>query len=275
MSITIVVDDLGISPGVNAAVAKVLPAEAPLRASLLVNGGYVEDALHIIREAPDLPIGLHLNLTYGRPLLRPHLVPLLVDRHGIFKRSTLGYAMDLVRKGYPDLRHQIRLEVEAQLARAKDVGIRWSHVDSHEHVHCVPAIWEILMDARGRHEIGRIRIIRESVTTTFCVTRDFGVLSPRGLMRHLFLRFIGPRSWQAESRYFLSLLLSGRLEHVRLASLNALAQKVEVEIMLHPGNSEIDSEIDFRDQRVARHLKDPSRDGERHLLVDLIRFLRE
>lgn len=104
-------------------------------------------------DAPRIPgrVGLHLQLTDGRPLTESDLVPSLVDRDGLFPRrpSTL---MRLRAD-------EVLLEWRNQLASLRALGIEPSHIDSHHHVHVLPGAREAYVQlaretvprARGGH----------------------------------------------------------------------------------------------------------------------------
>ena len=102
--------------------------------TLMVNMPGTEEAVEVARQHPNLGVGLHFNLTEGRPLTD---VPSLVDSDGRFLLRG-----DLLRRG---LRRAIdpadvRREFVAQLKRIHDLGIAPTHVDSHQHVHMAPWI---------------------------------------------------------------------------------------------------------------------------------------
>jgi predicted glycoside hydrolase/deacetylase ChbG (UPF0249 family) len=94
----------------------------------------------LAREFPRLGLGLHLNLTFGPPILPPGRVPSLVDDGGRFVR-------DPARVRTAGAPAEIRAEWAAQAERFETIfGRRPTHLDSHHHVHRHPRILEMALD---------------------------------------------------------------------------------------------------------------------------------
>jgi predicted glycoside hydrolase/deacetylase ChbG (UPF0249 family) len=143
MSLSLIVnaDDFGLTSGVNRAVLACHLAGAVTSATLMVNMEGAEEAAAIARAHPSLGIGLHFNLTAGRPLAPAHSVPTLTDHSGrlltraqLLRRVFLGTMPS----------EEIEIELLAQLARLKALGIQPTHIDSHQHVHALPPIFKIV-----------------------------------------------------------------------------------------------------------------------------------
>jgi predicted glycoside hydrolase/deacetylase ChbG (UPF0249 family) len=77
---------------------------------------------------PRLPIGLHLNLTIGRPVLPPSQIPNLVTADGRF----LPHEELLPRLPSIPL-EQIRAELNAQASLLNECGLAFDHIDCHQH----------------------------------------------------------------------------------------------------------------------------------------------
>jgi predicted glycoside hydrolase/deacetylase ChbG (UPF0249 family) len=87
-----------------------------------------------------IPVGLHFNLTDGRPVSRPEDVPSLVDSNGHFYRKFRFYRRLLARR----FRAQdIRRELKAQLLKCLESGLALDHYDGHHHVHALRGIASI------------------------------------------------------------------------------------------------------------------------------------
>lgn len=153
--VVFVADDLGISAGVNEGIAAAARAGLVREASLCVTGSAVEDGVRIANQL-GIGIGLHLSFTLGRSLTGP--IRGLTDAHGQF--GGLGRAL---------LRCQLRLvdraavarEIDAQLARLRDLGVRPTHANGHHHSHCWPVLRELCAEAFARHGIVWTRLPAE------------------------------------------------------------------------------------------------------------------
>jgi len=84
------------------------------------------------RWAPKIPghIGAHLQLTSGAPVLPPERVPSLVHDGGQFPA---------VRKQVRAKTEEILFEWRAQIELLLGAGIEPTHLDSHHHIHRLPA----------------------------------------------------------------------------------------------------------------------------------------
>jgi predicted glycoside hydrolase/deacetylase ChbG (UPF0249 family) len=90
--------------------------------------------------APRLGLGLHFNLTWGRPVSGAEVVPSLVDAEGRFGRDFRA----LQDRARPD---DVRRECEAQIeAFARRFGRPPTHLDSHHHVHRLPQVMDAVVD---------------------------------------------------------------------------------------------------------------------------------
>ncbi len=127
-------DDLGLSPGVNAGIMEAHRGGIVTSASLMANLPGAAPAVALARENPGLGIGLHLNLTAGRPLMS---CPTLTGAGGRF----LPISMLLVRLAVlPGARREAWAELGAQAERLCSLGVRPDHLDSHHHFHLFPPL---------------------------------------------------------------------------------------------------------------------------------------
>lgn len=101
-------------------------------------------------EAPQLAIGVHLNLTHGQPVLPPEQLPGLVSSKGAFRPYPELCAA--VGEVSPDA---IRSEWEAQIQAVQNSGARVDHLDSHHFVaELTPGLWEIYLDLARQYRLG-------------------------------------------------------------------------------------------------------------------------
>jgi len=140
-------DDLGICRATNLAIAAAHRHGILTSASLMVNMPAVGHAVdEILGHHPRLGVGLHLCLTSGRPILRPHRVPLLVDMWGDFRHSFVSLLRLLRSRRGGDARRQIADELWAQADCARRLGVAVDHVNGHQHVHMLPGVIETAAD---------------------------------------------------------------------------------------------------------------------------------
>ncbi|HAQ23778.1 MAG TPA: hypothetical protein DCR10_09530 [Acidimicrobiaceae bacterium] len=146
-------DDFGLCNDVTQGILDAHLNEQVSSTTLMVNMQATEQAVEIAHSHPRLGVGLHFNLTEGRPLTS---VPSLVDESGQFLlrgellRRCLRRAID------PG---DIRREFEAQLTRIHEHGIVPTHIDSHQHVHMAPWVFRAMAPVLDS-QVSRMRLVR-------------------------------------------------------------------------------------------------------------------
>lgn len=135
-------DDFGLSPCENAVILGAFQAGVISSATAMANMPAFEAAC-VMAQHPLLKdrIGLHFNLTYGRPLSQSILGRRnFCDSHGVFDLNLSRHRLWLSRGD----RDAVLEELNAQWQRCVDNGVRPSHIDSHQHVHNIWPIGEIV-----------------------------------------------------------------------------------------------------------------------------------
>jgi chitin disaccharide deacetylase len=124
-------DDVGETHSVNAATFAALEKGYVNSASLMVPCPWFPEAADFARTHPQADLGLHLTLTSERiyyrwgPVAAKDLVSSLVDANGYFHHD-----WDQHPRIDPD---QVERELRAQIERALAMGVRPTHLDSHQY----------------------------------------------------------------------------------------------------------------------------------------------
>lgn len=151
MLVLVHADDLGMSPAVNEAIFGAF-AEGILRScSVMATGPAFQPA--VAERPPGLDVGVHLDLT-GFPALSG--APVLEALRGDVAARPEQAKAALIRLAQA---HMAVVEAEwvGQVERVRAAGIHPSHLDSHQHVHWLPAYWPILRAVARRTGIRRVR----------------------------------------------------------------------------------------------------------------------
>jgi predicted glycoside hydrolase/deacetylase ChbG (UPF0249 family) len=237
----VVADDLGLTPGVNAGIADAFRRGIVTSASLLANTAHFSATVTLARELPGLKVGLHLTLVGGAPVLPPGRIPSLVSRGGRFReswRSLLpAWAAGRIRA------KEVEAEWRAQIARAADAGIRPAHLDSHQHLHLLPALWRIALGLAREFRIPRIRLPRESGSP------PPGTPVSRRLVRAALARISPPAPRGGEiacSDHFFGIIETGRLDLPRLLGVLRRIPEGWSELVAHPGHPDAELLRDYR-----------------------------
>jgi predicted glycoside hydrolase/deacetylase ChbG (UPF0249 family) len=124
-------DDLGMTHSVNVASIKGLETGLVTSASIMVPCPWFPEMAEYAKAHPDRDLGLHLTLTSERvfyrwgPVAPRDKVPSLVDANGYFHLN------------WTETTHidagEVELELRAQIERAMAMGVRPTHLDSHQY----------------------------------------------------------------------------------------------------------------------------------------------
>jgi len=159
-------DDLGETHAVNAAAMKALQGGTINSASLMVPCPWFPEMADYAKSHPDADLGLHLTLTSERvyyrwgPAASADKVPSLVDENGYFHHDW--------EHGEHAKPKEVELELRAQIERALAMGVRPTHLDSHQ--------YRLIMSGKELFEV-MLRVAHEYKLPVF-VNRDWFAAYP-------------------------------------------------------------------------------------------------
>jgi len=141
-------DDFGLTPGVTRGILDAHLNGIVTSTSAMMNSPHVSESLaQAIKVAPNLGMGVHLVLTWGKPLLKPEKVPTLVDDSGNFYRfpRISGHLGDF---NLNDVRNEWQAQVEAFIT----TGRKPDHLDSHHHIsYRDPKLFTVMLDLAQKY----------------------------------------------------------------------------------------------------------------------------
>jgi len=215
-------DDFGISKAVNYAIMAAMDSSICTDTTFLANFDESENAarLAISMNRADR-VGIHLNLTEGRPLSsKIKNEPRFCNREGYFHNKKLKRIVQLSKSE----KIAVLEELTSQIRLSRKLGIPISHADSHNHVHEEPGLGLLIMDILRNEKIPYLRLANNIGETSF-VNKIY-----RGAY-NLILGFKG----LTVTEYFGS--VSNLNDYTKRIDENAV-----VELMIHPGRI-IDNQI--------------------------------
>jgi chitin disaccharide deacetylase len=143
-------DDFGLAPAVNQGILDAYLAGSVTSTTLLVNAQFSVAAADLARAHPGLAVGLHFNLTLGAPICDPQAIATLVDAEGRFHpRKVLARRLLLGRVR----RDHVDRELAAQFERLHAFGVASSHVDSHQHIHGFPLVFDSVASLSAQYRL--------------------------------------------------------------------------------------------------------------------------
>lgn len=151
-------DDFGRHAEINRAVEEGLVHGCLRSATVMPGGAAFAGAIDIARRHEELGLGVHFTLVDGHPILPPEEIPSLVGSEGDFLPDHTALLKRYL-KGGVNL-EEVRRELAAQLQKIEATGVSLSHVDSHQHMHTLPGIIDIVLDLAARAGIRAVRTPR-------------------------------------------------------------------------------------------------------------------
>ena len=140
---------------------------------------YFDQVLILWKEDPELDLGIHLTLTceWGNkypwtPVLSQEDVPSLYSPEGIMWR-------DLNELFQHASRNDIRLELEAQICKIFDAGLKPSHLDHHMDFYYNPVLFSDVMELSRKYHLP-MRVWRRRRYSLPFVKNNFGKLRRMG-----------------------------------------------------------------------------------------------
>jgi len=145
-------DDFGLSKGQNYGIIEACRRGVVTSTTALVNGDAVEHAAQLSHEVPALGVGMHFVLTLGMPLS---------PMPGLARDGQLGkWIWEQAEQGTLPL-EEITRELDCQFNRFVDLfGREPTHIDSHHHVHMIPALFPSMAEFAQRKGVA-MRVDRE------------------------------------------------------------------------------------------------------------------
>lgn len=141
-------DDFGLHESVNKAIENCFRFGSVNSTSVMANGRALNTELLLQLCAGGLQAGAHITWV-NEPWLTQDTY--IHSWRELLKRIALGGAAFI---------ESMKHEAEAQVALLVKHNIPLSHIDSHQHVHHLPPLWQILKELQLKYHIPRIRVAR-------------------------------------------------------------------------------------------------------------------
>jgi chitin disaccharide deacetylase len=149
-------DDLGMTAGVTRGILRSMSDGIVSSTNLMVNMPAAADAARLAVQS-SLDVGIHLNLTTGRPVLPPSEVRSLVDANGVFHahrefvQRLLSWRISM---------RDVEREFAAQVEGALRMGVEPTHLNTHHHLHLWLPVAGAMIRVGRRYGVGKTRTTR-------------------------------------------------------------------------------------------------------------------
>jgi predicted glycoside hydrolase/deacetylase ChbG (UPF0249 family) len=254
-------DDFGLCARVDAGIVQAHRAGIVTAASLSPVGRAFGSAAAHCRALPALDVGVHLTLVAERPLRAGGST--LTGDDGRFPAGAGAFLRRWLAGGIR--REDLRAEMAAQIERVLSHGVRVTHLDSHQHVHALPGIYDLTHELADRYRIPFVRAPFEELRGNLaCAGRGLPRFLGAAALRACWAaaRLARPVRQALRPPLFLGFLDGGRLDSRRLMRLVAALRPGRVyELMCHPGFAPQAEEIrgwNYRHEAELAALTDPA-----------------
>ncbi len=155
-------DDVGLHPGMTRGALAAHDGGIVTAVSVAANGRAFEDAVDRLRDRSGLnglDVGIHLVLVEERPLAPPDEVRSLLGPNGAFLPGFRAFATRYFLGGVDSV--QVETELRRQIERLLATGLRVVHANSHQHLHVLPKVFEVVLRLTAEHGIPYVRLPNE------------------------------------------------------------------------------------------------------------------
>lgn len=245
-------DDLGISEGITRGILKGCDSHVLSSVSIVPNGFAFEYAIEEVKKRPYLRLSTHLNFLEGFPVSEPKEIHLLVDKNGKFCHSFVGLWMKYNQSSFAGkniLKQQVKTEIKAQIRRVMgSVGSHYPmNIDSHNHYHMIPFIFEALLELTEELKIDYVRVPEERFFWCLGNRHAYRAYLGSNIIKHYVLNCLsGQYKRRLDQlsiqypRYFIGVLFSGCMSGgiVQAALKSMEGRRGIIEVLFHPGRAQ-------------------------------------
>jgi predicted glycoside hydrolase/deacetylase ChbG (UPF0249 family) len=219
-------DDFAYFPGVSRGIIDAHRKGIVTATGLLANGFSFADDIKMLESNCDLDVGVHLNLTFGRPLtsnMRAHFYDNGEEFMSkiAFARKYLGGAIST---------ENVRDEWSAQIEKSFGTKLRIWFLNSHEHVHLFPSLFKLAHELGDKYSIPYVR--RPAA-------RMFETFKPGHFVRSGIVKTLAAINRSSKKEPELEFLGFGQSGRLTLSYLTKLLRDLRpgriYELMCHPG----------------------------------------
>lgn len=257
-----------------------------------------------IPKMPFLPkMSVHLDFVEGHCLAGTEKAPLLAAGKGSLMGLSWGnlFILSYLPWKRAAAKRQIKQEIRAQIAAVNaavqkamqiatragvSCGQKGLRIDSHQHAHMIPIVWEALTEviAEEGYSIEYIRNSKEMIGIFLAETSLWKTYRPINFVKNRLLAFYSHRAdhyakaHDLEQMYLWGLVMSGHMDYERIAVLYpSVIAKAErngrmLEILFHPGLMLPDEVTEETGEEAARdfYLRE-----DRHVEMEAVSRIRQ
>jgi hopanoid biosynthesis associated protein HpnK len=229
-------DDFGLAESINEGIIKGYREGFITSTSLMCSAPAFDSAVEQLRSCPGLGVGIHLTLVGGvKPVLPAEKIPGLVTSDGVFLDNYVEFAKKFY-SGQIQM-EEVAAELAAQIERGLATGLKFTHLDSHQHLHVLPGMPALIVHFCQQYGFHAVRIPGEDYFWRGgFACGPVRMLGKCGLTfcSNLFRSYIRCKNIVGPNHFF-GMVAGGNLNETLVGNiLDQLPEGVS-EIMTHPG----------------------------------------
>jgi chitin disaccharide deacetylase len=225
-------DDFGYFRGVSRGIIDAHRRGIVTATGIFANGPGLERDIDLLRSAESLDLGVHLNVTSG-PVLSSAMRERARATGGCFS-GKLAFARGFV-SGWISVR-DVEEEWRAQVEHCLGQGLRLMFLNSHEHIHMFPSLFELVQELALEYQVPYVRLP---------AAEWLSEAKPAALVRDTAIKWLEARNvrrLKVPAPFFLGMRASGKLTERDIArNLESMRPGRVYELMCHPGYLEPDN----------------------------------
>lgn len=232
--LVVTADDVGLARGMTRGALDAAARGIVTAVSVAPVGEGFEEAVAELRRHPDLDVGAHLVLVGERPLSPASEVRSLLGGDGRLLPGFGPFCRRYVVRGGIVL-GEVRRELSRQLDRLLATGLPVRHLNSHQHLHAVPRVFDLVAELAVERGVPFVRVPEELGLAAPVTPRRAALHALRVLARRCRRRLPGTLAALGGT---LGLAEAGHLTDRRLRRLLLRQWRGCCELVCHPGKDD-------------------------------------
>ena len=225
-------DDFGLHKDINLGIARTIESGMVRNVSISSCGKAYEHGISLQNHLKSVDIGVHITLVGEKPISYQGEVKSLVNINNLFvpgfKEFSIKYFLGKLNFD------EVYLESKRQIERVFESGLTPVHLDSHQHIHILPKVWDIFCQLAIEFNIPFIRLSTFNNLIGNRKLRD--IIMAYGC--NILTKIDKFKSSTGEINLMptIGLAIAGKLTAEKLQNLLKSVKPGVVELVIHPGN---------------------------------------
>ena len=265
-------DDLGLTYGFTEGIRECFKKGITTSTCIRTNGYAYKHSLSLLKkDLKGIGLGLHLNITQG-----PSHTKGLAEAEGHYRYGFFGYIVGLLFDEKKLLK-SIGQDFEAQFEIAQSDGLKFDHLNSQDHVHMIPQIFEVVCQFAVKHKIKYVRVCDENYYLTGSFVKDAMPFFNSNLIKFIVLKVFSRINRRILEKYglktsenFYGVLHTNNMDGKAYigALKDALKRRIgTVEVLSHPTYTFHENDREYIARSLVRYANSKNRDIERKTLI--------